>query len=88
MRHIELHIISTAEDVEFAELSGLVELTDNEVCESCGNEVGFDHYGDFVPLCVVLDDINEWIVCLECADPVVIPSLYEAADDEEDYTEN
>jgi hypothetical protein len=84
MKNIELHVLYNNDDVELAAICGLAELTDNEVCENCGSEVGFDSRGDFEPLALVLDEENVWTLCLECSGPVITPAFYDAAEDEDD----
>lgn len=84
MKNIELHVIYNSEDVELAAICGLAELTDNEVCENCGTEIGFDSYGDFEPLVLALDEEDVWTICVECAGPTISPTFYDASGDEEE----
>lgn len=81
MKSLELHVLEQPNDIDLAALAGLIELTDNELCESCGSEVGYDRLGNFTPICVVIDAEQEWVVCLDCAEPIIDPSIYEAAED-------
>ncbi len=71
MRHIELHTIENAEEQRLANEIGL-ETSDFESCETCFEPVGELADGKkFVPFLLALDDESEWIVCLECAKPVL-----------------
>lgn len=83
MKNIELHVLYNNEDVELAAICGLAELTDNEACENCGAEIGFDSFGDFEPLVLALDEEEVWTLCTECAGPTISPNIYEASDAEE-----
>ena len=69
MRHIEMHLIESSKDTTSANNVGL-EIGDNESCEECFKPVG-DVDGTFVPFVFLLDDEAEWIVCAECATPVL-----------------
>jgi len=69
MRHIEMHLIENAKDVISAEIAGL-EVYPDEKCENCFTLVG-DGGKSFVPFLIVLDDEDEWVVCKECATPVL-----------------
>ena len=82
MMHLELHVIQSPHDAELADLAGLIELTDNESCEHCGDPVGFDRNGKFTPLVAVLDEESIWVVCPECASPVLAPIVYEGTDED------
>lgn len=71
MRHIELHTIENSEDQRLANEIGL-ETSDNEVCENCYAQVGVSFTGSsFNPFLIALDDESEWIICLECAEPLL-----------------
>jgi hypothetical protein len=70
MRNIELHTIENSHDFIQANEVGL-DVSDNETCSTCFDPVGEDVTGQFIPFAVLLDDESEWIVCLECADPVL-----------------
>jgi len=64
-----MHLIENPQDVISAEKCGL-DIFDDEKCENCYTPVG-DGGKKFVPFLVVLDDEAEWIVCKECATPVL-----------------
>jgi hypothetical protein len=81
MMHIELHVLETADDVPKAELAGLIELTDEELCEHCGDAVGFDRYNVFTPLAVVLNEDSVWVMCVNCVEPILDPIVYEGTED-------
>lgn len=70
MRNIELHTIESVDDLALAEIAGL-DIGDNEICESCTTEVGVVDSRNFEPFVYCLDDESEWIVCLDCADPIL-----------------
>jgi hypothetical protein len=71
MRHIEMHLIESSKDVQSANNVGL-SVDNDEVCEECllpvGEVVGSSKFASFV-LC--LDDEDEWVVCADCARPVL-----------------
>jgi hypothetical protein len=48
-----------------------LDVYDSEICEECGVEVGENSAGKFVSFVVLLDDESEWIVCANCASPVL-----------------
>jgi hypothetical protein len=81
MRHIEVHVVYTEEDAATISHAGLIDLTDDETCEHCGDVVAFDKYGDFVECAIVLDDESDWVLCTECVLPLLDPG-------DADYTEN
>lgn len=71
MRHIELHLIENSNDQTLANEIGL-ETGDFESCENCFEPVGETADGSkFTPFLIALDDQAEWIVCVECASPVL-----------------
>jgi hypothetical protein len=71
MRHIELHTIENSKDVVAARQIGL-EIGDGEICEECFKQVGESPLSNkFAPFVYVLDDEAEWVVCIECASPVL-----------------
>lgn len=70
MRHIEMHLIENAEDQRQANNVGL-DIADDEVCENCYEAVGESDKKKFTPFLLVLDDEAEWVVCFECASPVL-----------------
>ena len=69
MRHIEMHLLENSKDVQSANTVGL-EVAPNETCEECTLPVG-EVKGTFVPFVLLLDDEAEWVVCKECATPVL-----------------
>jgi hypothetical protein len=69
MRHIEMHVIETVRDLDLADTAGL-DVYETESCEECFEPVGEDS-GNFKPFVVLLDDESEWIVCSNCASPVL-----------------
>jgi hypothetical protein len=69
MRHIEMHLLENSKDVQSANTVGL-EVQDDESCEECLLPVG-NVKGSFVPFLLILDDEAEWVVCAECAKPVL-----------------
>ena len=71
MRHIEMHQIENAEDLRQANAVGL-DIAEDEVCENCYEAVGESTDAKkFAPFLLVLDDEAEWVVCVECATPVL-----------------
>lgn len=73
MRHIELHVLETEADTLTAVGAGLLE-DPNLVtaCADCAAEIGALYR--FEPYCVVLDDVDRWFLCLDCAEVVTDPS--------------
>ena len=74
MRHLESHVAFNVHDVELAVLSGLVgqSIRDGGVCANDGREVG-ERLSGFVPFVIVLDDETEFLLCVECAQPILKP---------------
>lgn len=70
MRHIEMHVIQTVTDLHLADVSGL-DVYEDDRCERCGELVADVDGGAFRPFVVLLDDETEWIVCAQCAEPVL-----------------
>jgi len=70
MRHIELHLIENSHDLMLSAKAGL-DVYDSEICEECNVEVGDNTAGKFIPFAVLLDEESEWIVCANCATPVL-----------------
>lgn len=71
MRHIEMHLIESSKDVQTCNLSGL-DVEDDERCEECFIPVGESvDSSKFVPFVLCLDDEAEWVVCAQCASPVL-----------------
>lgn len=65
-----MHLIENAHDAISAETAGL-EVFADEKCENCFIVVGDSAGKKFVPFLIILDDEDEWIVCKECATPVL-----------------
>jgi hypothetical protein len=74
MRHIELHVLETEADTLTATNAGLLD-DPNFVtaCADCATDVGA--LDRFEPYCVVLDDLDQWYLCLDCAEVVTDPSV-------------
>jgi hypothetical protein len=72
MRNIELHTIESAADIDAAMMAGLLDIDDIDgaACSACYEEVGYIN-GGFYSYAIVLDDIDQWTVCLQCAEAVV-----------------
>lgn len=70
MRHIEIHLIENTHDLVLASQAGL-DVYDSENCEECSYEVGVTDSKSFVPFLVLLDEESEWVVCKNCASPVL-----------------
>lgn len=71
MRHIEIHTIENSKDVATANQVGL-EVAGAETCEECFKQVGETPVSKkFVPFVLALDDEAEWVVCFECASPIL-----------------
>lgn len=69
MRHIEMHVVESLHDFSLAEIAGL-DVYEEETCEECFEKVG-ELELKFIPFVVLLDEESEWIVCMECAKPVL-----------------
>lgn len=70
-RHIEMHLVEDSKDLHSAELAGL-DVYDDDKCENCYRVIGDSNDSkEFVPFLIILDDEAEWIVCKECAEPVL-----------------
>lgn len=98
MKHIELHIIETARDVETACLTGLLERdeVDGSLCEGCDESIGITN-GAFVGFALVLDETDySWFVCLDCVSVVLrdesketdllYGTMFDADDEYENFT--
>lgn len=70
MRHVELHFIETAHDLASAELAGL-DVYEDDTCDTCHEPIGEQRVEKFVPFVILLDDEQEWVVCADCAEPVL-----------------
>ncbi len=77
MQHIEIHTLDTVEDAEKASDLGLIEVTEEEYCETCAEPVGFDEDGTWIPCSVLLTDVDDedvvYLLCNECTAPVLDP---------------
>jgi hypothetical protein len=75
MRSLEVHVIETDSDLNYAIQAGvvLVEHLEESECSDCGLGVAHSNGEDaFDAFCVVLDDSDrDWLVCLDCASSVV-----------------
>jgi hypothetical protein len=65
-----MHLLQNSRDIETATKIGLSVFEDDE-CENCFIRVGDGGMENFVPFLIVLDDSDEWVVCAECAGPVL-----------------
>jgi hypothetical protein len=74
MRHIEVHVLEIEADALTATNAGLLD-DPNFVtaCADCATDVG--SLDRFEPYCVVLDDLDQWYLCLDCAEVVTDPSV-------------
>jgi hypothetical protein len=73
MRHLEVHVIETDQDVDLAIQAGLVtvEQLNYSLCSECAEDIGHTPLG-FEPFAVVIDEVDrDWAVCLECASPLI-----------------
>jgi|688.fasta_scaffold05142_50 hypothetical protein len=71
MRHIELHTIESSKDVVTANQIGF-KVDNAETCEECFQQVGESPVSKkFAPFVLALDDEAEWVVCFECASPIL-----------------
>jgi hypothetical protein len=71
MRHIELHTIESSKDVATANQIGF-KVDNAETCEECFQQVGESPVSKkFVSFVLALDDEAEWVVCFECASPIL-----------------
>ena len=77
MQHIEIHTLETAEDADTADNLGLIEVTEEEYCESCSERVAFDDDGTWIPCSVLLTEVDDddvvYLLCNECTAPVLDP---------------
>lgn len=77
MQHIELHTLQTEDEANSAEDLGLLELTEEEFCETCAERVGFDDDGDWIPCTILLTELDDddvvYLLCNECTAPVLGP---------------
>jgi hypothetical protein len=72
MRSVELHVIETDADVESATIAGLADVgeLDDVECAACYEDVGHVN-GVFYAYALILDELEQWIVCTGCAAPVL-----------------
>ena len=75
MRAIELHLIENDADARVAILAGLATVEDvsSPSCISCTEEVGHVD-GTFYEYLIGLDEDDQWIVCVECAQDAITPA--------------
>jgi hypothetical protein len=74
MRHIEVHVLEIEADSLTAVSTGLLDDPNfATACVDCAAEIGV--LDTFEPYCVVLDDLDQWYLCLDCAEVVTDPSL-------------
>lgn len=68
MRHIELHTVESARDLDLAVTAGLLDIDDIDgaECFRCYEEVGYID-GEFYGYAIALDDLHQWTVCSSCA---------------------
>ena len=97
MRSLEVHLFETEHDVDLAIQSGtaLPEQVANTKCSDCDGAVGYGCLDGFEPfVCVIDENDQDWIVCTECAGPIIdyvdafFPPLTRsrfAVDDDLDY---
>jgi hypothetical protein len=75
MRSIELHLIENDADARVAILAGLATPEDvsGPSCTNCSEEVG--HVDDtFYAYLIGLDEDDQWVVCVECAQDAITPA--------------
>lgn len=72
MKNIELHVMENNADVSDGLVAGLLEVDDLDApeCAACAEDIGHIA-GTFYPYAVALDDETQWMVCTECAGPVI-----------------
>lgn len=68
----EVHAIYTPSDVDMAAEAGLPVTIEDASCAECGDLLG-DVSGSFVPFAVVLSELEEWLLCIDCANPAIQP---------------
>jgi hypothetical protein len=89
MRSMEIHVLETASDLAGALKVGLLlpeHLTDTE-CSDCGDGIGHANGAEsFYAFCVVIDETDrDWVICMECASPVVDGDVRQATRTPEVY---
>lgn len=88
MRHIEIHTIESEADSISAFSSGLLpEPFLTAACAGCGDSIGVLDK-EFEPYVVVLEDEDEWYLCLYCAESVTDPEIANALPDLSGYADD
>ena len=84
MRAFEVHVLDTPSDIDLAIKAGVLEphRLDYSSCSECEESIGHITLQEtFEPFCVVIDaDDNDWVVCVDCASPIV-DGLFRATSD-------
>ena len=84
MRHLEIHVIETEQDIELALQSGVlsVDRLDSSTCSDCQERIGYNADLDsFEGFAVIIDEDDEdWAVCLDCSSPVISERLFDDSD--------
>lgn len=72
MRSLEIHVFDTDADLDSGLLSGLltVDDLDDVECIACLDEVGHVN-GAFMSYVTVLDETDQWFLCVPCATTVL-----------------
>ena len=74
MRSLEVHLFETDQDLDSAIQCGtmLPEQLASSSCTECDGKVGFEGLDGFEPfVCVIDENDQDWIVCGECAGPII-----------------
>lgn len=70
---IELLTFQNSEEAKAIEAADLFEFAlDEDECENCGRPVGFSA-DRFSAGAVCIGEDEDWLVCMECAGPVIFP---------------
>lgn len=82
MRSLEIHVFDTDADLDSGLLSGLLTVDDlDEVeCVACLDEVGHVN-GGFLSYATVIDETDQWFLCVPCASTVLDASGPEEVSD-------
>jgi hypothetical protein len=76
MKHIEVHVLESEEDIPTALNVGLLTLTDLDGdlhCSACSERVAHVN-GVFHAFAIAIDEMDEpWIVCVGCVEPLLAP---------------
>lgn len=87
MRHLEIHVIETEQDIDLALQSGVLTAhrLDASTCSDCQEPIGHNPELDsFEGFAVVIDEFDDdWNTCLDCAMPVLGERLFESSDSAE-----